>query len=145
MRWLDMWGWGGVGRSGTHMAGRLRHTVFNAGFFALVTGGGGGSVLYLLIGALVFWVKDGAIAVMCIAIALIVWITPERWWRGQLLEWADAVGLAGYAVFGTAKAMAWGVPPAPALLMGVITGRSAERRGGKACGSTGRCRWSPYH
>src|SRR3546814_13746282 len=39
-----------------------------------------------------------------------------------LLEWADAVGLAGYAVFGTAKAMAWGVPPAPALLMGVITG-----------------------
>src|SRR3546814_18247880 len=39
-----------------------------------------------------------------------------------LLEWADAVGLAAYAVFGTAKAMAWGVPPAPALLMGVITG-----------------------
>src|SRR3546814_2032553 len=59
---------------------------------------------------------------MCIAIALSGWITPERWWRGQLLEWADAVGLAGYAVFGTAKAMAWGVPPAPALLMGVITG-----------------------
>jgi uncharacterized membrane protein YeiH len=32
------------------------------------------------------------------------------------------VGLAAYAVFGTAKAMAWGVPPMPALLMGVITG-----------------------
>src|SRR3546814_18802649 len=59
---------------------------------------------------------------MCIAIALIVWIMPERWWPGHVLEWADAVGLAGYAVFGTAKAMAWGVPPAPALLMGVITG-----------------------
>src|SRR3546814_2765138 len=70
----------------------------------------------------VFWVQDGAIAAMCIAIALIVWIMPERWWPGHVLEWADAVGLAGYAVFGTAKAMAWGVPPAPALMMGVITG-----------------------
>jgi uncharacterized membrane protein YeiH len=75
-----------------------------------------------LIGAPVFWVQDGAIAAMCIAIALIVWIMPERWWPGHVLEWADAVGLAGYAVFGTAKAMAWGVPPAPALMMGVITG-----------------------
>ena len=59
---------------------------------------------------------------VCIAIALVVWLTPERWWQGQLLEWADAVGLAAYAVFGTAKALAWGVPPVPALLMGVITG-----------------------
>ena len=73
-------------------------------------------------GALVRWVQDGAISAVCIAIALIVWLTPERWWQGQLLEWADAVGLAAYAVFGTAKALAWGVPPAPALLMGVITG-----------------------
>jgi uncharacterized membrane protein YeiH len=104
------------------MAVRLRQTLVTAGFFALVTGVGGGSVRDLLIGAPVFWVHDGAIAAMCIAIALVVWVTPERWWRGQLLEWADAVGLAGYAVFGTAKAIAWGVPPAPALLMGVITG-----------------------
>ncbi len=69
-----------------------------------------------------FWVQDGAIAAVCIAIALVVWLTPEHWWRGQLLEWADAVGLAAYAVFGTAKALAWGVPPVPALMMGVITG-----------------------
>ena len=89
----------------------------------MVTGVGGGSVRDLLIGAPVFWVQDGAIAAVCIAIALIVWATPERWWqRGQLLEWADAVGLAAYAVFGTAKALAWGVPPVPALMMGVITG-----------------------
>ena len=81
------------------------------------------SVRDLLIGAPVFWVQDGAIAAVCIAIALTVWATPERWWqRGQLLEWADAVGLAAYAVFGTAKALAWGVPPMPALMMGVITG-----------------------
>lgn len=122
VRLLDLVGIGVFALSGALMAVRLRQTLVTAAFFALVTGVGGGSVRDLLIGAPVFWVQDGAIAAMCIAIALIVWIMPERWWPGQILEWADAVGLAGYAVFGTAKAMAWGVPPAPALMMGVITG-----------------------
>ena len=122
IRLLDLAGIGVFALSGALMAVRLRQTLVTACFFALVTGVGGGSVRDLLIGAPVFWVQDGAIAAMCIAIALIVWITPERWWPGQLLEWADAIGLAGYAVFGTAKALAWGVPPVPALMMGVITG-----------------------
>src|SRR3546814_14717290 len=104
------------------MAVRLRQTLVTAAFFALVTGVGGGSVRDLLIGAPVFWVQDGAIAATCIAIALIVWILPERWWPGHVLEWADAVGLAGYAVFVTSKALACVVSPAPALLMGVHTG-----------------------
>lgn len=123
VRLLDLVGIGVFALSGALMAVRLRQTLVTACFFALVTGVGGGSVRDLLIGAPVFWVQDGAIAAVCIAIALIVWLTPERWWRrGQLLEWADAVGLAAYSVFGTAKAMAWGVPPVPALMMGVITG-----------------------
>lgn len=123
IRLLDLAGIGVFALSGALMAVRLRQTLVTACFFALVTGVGGGSVRDLLIGAPVFWVQDGAIAAVCIAIALTVWATPERWWqRGQLLEWADAVGLAAYAVFGTAKALAWGVPPVPALMMGVITG-----------------------
>lgn len=122
IRLLDLAGIGVFALSGALMAVRLRQTLVTAAFFALVTGVGGGSVRDLLIGAPVFWVHDSAIAAMCIAIALLVWITPERWWPGHLLEWADAVGLAGYAVFGTAKALAWGVPPVPALMMGVITG-----------------------
>jgi uncharacterized membrane protein YeiH len=123
VRLLDLVGIGVFALSGALMAVRLRQTLVTACFFALVTGVGGGSVRDLLIGAPVFWVQDGAIAAVCIAIALIVWLTPERWWRrGQLLDWADAVGLAAYSVFGTAKAMAWGVPPVPALMMGVITG-----------------------
>lgn len=122
LRLLDLAGIGVFALSGALMAVRLRQTLVTASFFALLTGVGGGSVRDLLIGAPVFWVQDGAIAAVCIAIALLVWITPERWWQGQLLEWADAVGLAAYSVFGTAKAIAWGVPPVPALLMGVITG-----------------------
>ena len=122
IRLLDLAGIGVFALSGALMAVRLRQTLVTASFFALVTGVGGGSVRDLMIGAPVFWVQDGAIAAVCIAIALVVWLTPQRWWDGRLLEWADAVGLAAYSVFGTAKALAWGVPPVPALLMGVITG-----------------------
>src|SRR3546814_3955339 len=77
MRLLDLAGIGVFALSGALMAVRLRQTLVTAGFFALVTGVGGGSVRDLLIGAPVFWVQDGAIAAMCIAIALIVWITPR--------------------------------------------------------------------
>jgi uncharacterized membrane protein YeiH len=122
VRLLDLAGISLFALTGALMAVRLGQTLVTASFFALVTGVGGGSVRDLLIGAPVFWIQDGAIAAVCIAIALIVWLTPERWWQGKFLEWADAVGLAAYSVFGTAKAIAWGVPPAPALLMGVITG-----------------------
>ena len=118
----DLAGIGVFALTGALMAVRLRQTLVTAGFFALVTGVGGGSVRDLLIGAPVFWIQDGAVAAVCIAIALLVWVTPERWWQGRLLEWADAVGLAAYSVFGTAKATSWGVPVVPALLMGVITG-----------------------
>ncbi|MEY4269883.1 MAG: hypothetical protein RLZZ58_1099 [Pseudomonadota bacterium] len=122
LRLLDLAGIGVFALTGALMAVRQRQTIVTASFFALVTGVGGGSVRDLLIGAPVFWVQDGAIAAVCIAIALAVWLTPQRWWDGQLLEWADAAGLAAYSVFGTAKAIVWGVPPVPALLMGVITG-----------------------
>ena len=45
-----------------------------------------------------------------------------HWWRGNLLDYADALGLAAYAVLGSAKALAYGIPPVPAALMGIITG-----------------------
>ena len=120
--WLDYAAVFVFGASGALAAARRKHDIVTFGFFAAITGVAGGTLRDLLIGAPVFWVQDGAIAAVCIAIALVVWLTPERWWQGQLLEWADAVGLAAYAVFGTAKALAWGVAPVPALMMGVITG-----------------------
>ncbi|WEK47398.1 MAG: trimeric intracellular cation channel family protein [Candidatus Andeanibacterium colombiense] len=108
--------------SGALLAARLRLTFVTLAFFALVTGVGGGSVRDLLIGAPVFWIRDPWVAPVCLAIALLAWFTPRRWWEHQLFEWADAAGLAAYSVIGTAKALAWGVPPVPAMLMGVITG-----------------------
>lgn len=119
---LDILGIAVFALSGALLAARLGQTFVTMAFFALVTGVGGGSVRDLLIGAPVFWVRDPWVAPACMAVALITWFTPHRWWEGQALEWADAAGLSAYSVLGTAKALAYGVPPIPAFMMGVITG-----------------------
>lgn len=108
--------------SGALAAARLRQTIITFAFFALVTGVGGGTVRDLLIGAPVFWVVDPVPAITCLNAALIVWLTPRRWWSDRALDWLDAVGLAAFAVFGAAKAMAFGVHPFVAAMMGVVTG-----------------------
>ncbi len=119
---LDLAGIAVFALSGALLAARLRQTLVTMIFFALVTGVGGGSIRDLLIGAPVFWVRDPAVAPVCLSVALVAWFTPHRWWDRPVLEWADAVGLGAYAVLGTAKALAYGVAPVPAMLMGVITG-----------------------
>lgn len=119
---LDLAGIAVFAISGAALAARLRQDFVTMAFFALVTGVGGGSVRDLLIGAPVFWVRDIWVAPVCIAMALIAWFTPHRWWEGRLIEWADAAGLSAYAVLGTVKAMGYGVPPVAAVLMGAITG-----------------------
>lgn len=119
---LDLAGIAVFALSGALLAARLRQTIVTVAFFALVTGVGGGSVRDLLIGAPVFWVRDPWVAPVILLTALIAWFTPTRWWEGKMLDWADALGLAVYAVLGTAKAIAYGVETVPAILMGVITG-----------------------
>ena len=112
---LDLAGIAVFALSGALLAARLRQTIVSMVFFALVTGVGGGSVRDLLIGAPVFWVRDPWVAPVILLTALIAWFTPNRWWEGKMLDWADALGLAVYSVLGTAKALAWGVEPVPAV------------------------------
>ena len=90
-------------------------------FFAVVTGVGGGTLRDLLIGAPVFWVHTNATLIICIAAALLVWITSRHWFAGKALLWFDAAGLGAYATYGAAKALAFGVAPVPAFVMGVLT------------------------
>lgn len=119
---LDLAGIAVFALTGALLAARLRQTFVTVAFFALITGVGGGSIRDLLIGAPVFWVNDRWVAAVCLSVAVVVWFTPHQWWEGRILEWADAAGLAGYAVLGTSKALSFGVPPVTAALMGVITG-----------------------
>ncbi|TKD50865.1 trimeric intracellular cation channel family protein [Sphingomonas baiyangensis] len=119
--WLDWFGIAMFAASGAIAAARAQQTFVTAAFFALITGVGGGTVRDLLIDAPVFWVHDPAIAAICLGAALVIWVTPERWWAGRGLDWLDAVGLAAYAVFGAAKALGYGIPPLVAIVMGIVT------------------------
>ena len=119
--WLDLAGLAVFAASGALAAAKRGQTLVTLTFFALITGVGGGTVRDLLIDAPVFWVHDARAASVCLIVALVIWVTPERWWRGEALDWFDAVGLAAYAVYGATKALGYGVPPVPAALMGVVT------------------------
>ena len=119
---LDLAGIAIFALSGAIIAARERQTFVTMSFFALVTGVGGGTLRDLLIGAPVFWMTDSWIAAICLTTALIAWFTPVRIWEGKLLEYADGAGLAAFCVLGSAKAIAYGIAPMPAALMGVITG-----------------------
>lgn len=119
--WLDLFGIAVFAISGALVAARNGQTLVTFAFFALVTGVGGGTVRDLLIGAPVFWVQDSRVPILCLAIALIVWVTPVRIWRPAAVDWFDAIGLAAYSVFGAAKALQLGIDPVPAAIMGIIT------------------------
>ncbi|AMO70655.1 trimeric intracellular cation channel family protein [Sphingorhabdus sp. M41] len=119
--WLDLFGIAVFAISGALVAARNRQTLVTFGFFALVTGVGGGTVRDLLIGAPVFWVQDARVPILCLGIALLVWLTPVKFWRPAAVDWFDAIGLAAYSVFGAAKALQLGIDPVPAAIMGIIT------------------------
>lgn len=119
---LDLLGVAIFALTGALLAARQNQTFVTMAFFALVTGVGGGTMRDLLIGAPVFWITDPWVAATCLGVAMIAWFTPASWWEGKLLDYSDGAGLTAYAVLGSAKAMAFGVPPIPAILMGIITG-----------------------
>ncbi len=119
---LDLIGTAVFALTGALLAARLRQTFVTMAFFALVTGVGGGSLRDMLIGVPAFWLHNPWVAPVIFATALIAWWTPRKWWENELLEWADAAGLAAFAVLGTAKALAFGVAPVPAAVLGVVTG-----------------------
>jgi uncharacterized membrane protein YeiH len=119
--WLDLFGIAVFAATGALSATRRGQTFVTAAFFALITGVGGGTIRDLLIGAPVFWVHNSTVAALCLGIAVLVWMTPERWWSDRTFAWLDALGLAAYAAFGAAKSLGYGIPPVPAAVMGVVT------------------------
>jgi uncharacterized membrane protein YeiH len=121
LRYLSIAGLAVFAVSGALLAARKRLDIIAACFFAVVAATGGGTIRDVLIGAPVFWMHNSAPLIVCISVALAVWIVPLRRWPIQALEWFDAAGLAAYAVYGAAKALSFGIPPLPSAAMGVVT------------------------
>ena len=121
LRALDIAGMSVFAVSGALAAARQRLDIIAACFFALLAAAGGGTVRDLLIGAPVFWMRDPTTLVICLTVAIAVWLVPLRWWPTRALDWFDAAGLAAYAVFGAGKALSFGIAPLPAAAMGIVT------------------------
>ena len=115
--------------SGALMAARKGMDPFGFALLATLTGVGGGTVRDLLIGTRpVFWVGNPGDVLVCLIVAELVFaLGPKRVARieggrqSRLLLWADALGLALFAVSGTSKAVAAGVPALSAIALGTIT------------------------
>ncbi|QCI69264.1 trimeric intracellular cation channel family protein [Phreatobacter stygius] len=97
------------------------------GFIMLgtVTGIGGGTLRDLLIGATpLAWIFDPTVVIICAVVSIVAFFTAhqfEKESRARILLWADAVGLALFAVSGTARGFAAGAPAISAILLGVVT------------------------
>ena len=96
--------------------------LFGVLVLALMPAVGGGTLRDLTLGIPVFWIHENIYLYLATTAALSVPL-----WRklvkqqGQLLIWADAVGLATFSVGGTTVALNQGVSIPIALMMGVIT------------------------
>ena len=114
--------------TGALVAARKGMDPFGFILLATVTGVGGGTLRDLLINLPVFWVSDPSDVLVCAGVALAAWTLAftrpgvlDGWAAKRLLVWADAAGLALFAVVGTQKALAAGVPPLPAIALGTMT------------------------
>jgi uncharacterized membrane protein YeiH len=118
---LDYAGVATFAASGALMAANKRQDVLTFIFFAAITGVGGGTLRDLLIGAPVFWVADAGYVIVCLMVAVLVYLTRGRGVHEQTLLWLDAIGLCVYAVVGAAKALSLGMSPVVCIVMGTLT------------------------
>ena len=121
--WLDYFGVVVFAVSGALAAARARMDVVGFALLGVVTGVGGGSLRDVLLGRLpVFWVEEPRYIVLCVLASVATFVSvPIIASRLSLLLWADALGLAVFAVLGAQTALAVDVPPIIAALMGVMS------------------------
>ncbi len=89
---------------------------------AAVTAFGGGTLRDLMLGVPVFWLQAPGFVGLTVALAILTFFLAhlvER--RFIVLVWADAIGMALFAVLGAEAAQRFGATPWSAVLMGTIT------------------------
>lgn len=127
--WLDWIGVAVFALTGALVAARRQADPIGFMILATATGIGGGTLRDLLLGARpVFWIADPVDLLICVTVALAVFFGhptfPVRAGDGRrrrVIVWADAVGMALFAVTGAEKALAAGAPAVSAIVLGVMT------------------------
>lgn len=122
--WLDLFGVAIFALSGTLMAGRYQLDPFGVVVLAAVTAIGGGTTRDIILNVPVFWLADPTYLYVILLTALftILLVRKPRLIPKRFIMVADAFGLALFAVLGTQKALALGMPASVAIVMGTMTG-----------------------
>ncbi|GAU81355.1 trimeric intracellular cation channel family protein [Bosea sp. BIWAKO-01] len=114
--------------TGALVAVRKGMDPFGFILLATVTGVGGGTLRDLVLDRGVGWVQAPSDVIVCTIVALAAWATAyfrpgmlDGWMGKRMLVWADAAGLALFAVVGTQKALMAGVPVLSAVALGAVT------------------------
>lgn len=120
---LDWFGLCVFAVTGSLVASRKETDIVGFALLGSVTGIGGGTVRDVLLGVEpVFWVRQPAYLVTCVAVSSVMFFLahiPQS--RERMLLWFDAVGLALFSVTGTVSALTTGAGPVIAIAMGVAT------------------------
>jgi uncharacterized membrane protein YeiH len=123
LRLLDWLGIAVFAASGALVASRKQMDAVGFVAIAIITGFGGGTLRDLLLGRTpVFWLRAPELLAIAAAAGLIVFFIAHRMdSRFRALLWADAVGMALYAVVGAEIALIAGADPWAAVFLGVVT------------------------
>ncbi|MBU8536292.1 trimeric intracellular cation channel family protein [Falsiroseomonas tokyonensis] len=120
---LDLLGIAVFAASGALVASRKQLDVVGFVLIGMITGFGGGTVRDLLLGRTpVFWLRQPELPAIAAVAALLVFFFAHRIEsRFKALLWADALGLALFAVLGAEIALIAGAEPWAAVLLGTVT------------------------
>lgn len=90
---------------------------------AFITGVGGGTIRDVLLGEFpVWWIRDTSAVMICLAGAVAAMVAqPAFTSRLKALIWADALGLAVFAILGTQAALAADAPAFIAIFLGAVS------------------------
>jgi uncharacterized membrane protein YeiH len=121
---LDLIGTFVFAMSGAAAGVKKRLDVFGVSVLAFVAGNAGGVTRDVLIGAVPPAAIDNP---RYLAVSLVAALATFLWYPGvtriqHIILLFDAAGLATFAVAGTQKALAYGINPAAAALLGMLTG-----------------------
>lgn len=121
---LEVLGTAAFAVSGALAASRKNMDVFGFCVLALIPAVGGGTLRDLILDRVpVFWVESPWYVGIAVLASLAVFFrTFKPGGRMRLLIWADAIGLALFAVLGTEISLAAGTGPIVAVMLGVMTG-----------------------
>ncbi|RYZ56240.1 MAG: trimeric intracellular cation channel family protein [Proteobacteria bacterium] len=111
--------------SGSLVAGKKEMDWFGSVVLAVVVAVGGGTLRDLVMGATpVFWIKSPwyILAPTLTALIIMPWARRHIESSYNLVQIADAAGLALFTLGGTDAAIARGIDPLVAILLGMMTG-----------------------